>query len=376
MPVVAPGDERLRGSRLGLRLDRARCRAQNLIFDPLAFAVALLDLVGKRLRLTPIRREDQLQRELGMAEPAGGVDARRQAKAEIGRADARRIDAGRDHQRAQARAIAASEAAHASSHERAVLIDQRHDIGDRRQRDEIEQLLELERHVGRVAAMAARPERLRQLERDARAAQLGERIALGVRPAGSDDRRGGKLIGSPVVVGDHDRDAPLSCAIDGIDGRDAAVDRDDQPEALIREAFDGLGCEPVALDEAARQKRLDLGPEQAKREQRERGRADPIDVVVTVHDDAGAARDRALDQLACLGHRAEQEGVVERRLAVEVGERLRGIIEAATHERLGRDVLHVERADQPLDGVERARRDGDRGESHPSSLEGEPDVRE
>ena len=69
--------------------------------------------------------------------------------------------------------------------ERAVLVGERHDVGDRRQRDEVGELVERRRQGRRIAAVAARPQRLRELEDDARAAQVRERIAP--RRAGARD---------------------------------------------------------------------------------------------------------------------------------------------------------------------------------------------
>ena len=57
----------------------------------------------------------------------------------------------------------------------------------------------------------------------------------------------------------------------GGDGRDAAVDRHQQPAALGREPLDGLDREPVALVEPARQERLD-----GAAERRDDGRRDAV----------------------------------------------------------------------------------------------------
>ena len=126
-------------------------------------------------------REQEVEREPRIAEPARRVDARRQPEAEIGCAHARRVDAGARHERAQARAVGLGEAPQAAPHERAVLVGQRHDVGDRGQRDEVGELVEGRRQACRIAAVPARPERLGELEHDARAAQVGERIG---RPGG------------------------------------------------------------------------------------------------------------------------------------------------------------------------------------------------
>ena len=82
------------------------------------------------------------------------------------RVDGRRIDAGSAHERLQPRLLRARERAQAGDRERAVLVDERHDVGDRRERDEVEVPL---RDL-RVDA----EERLAELVDDAGAAELRE----------------------------------------------------------------------------------------------------------------------------------------------------------------------------------------------------------
>ena len=73
-----------------------------------------------------------------MAEPAGGVDPRREPEADRAGVDRRRVDARDAHQRPQPRLLRARERAQAGDRERAVLVDERDDVGDRRERDEVE----------------------------------------------------------------------------------------------------------------------------------------------------------------------------------------------------------------------------------------------
>ena len=96
--------------------------------------------------------------------------------------DGRRIDAGGAHERLQARLLRARERAQAGDRERAVLVDERHDVGDRRERDEVEVPL---RDLGVDAE-----ERLAELVDDAGAAELRERVVG--RPR-RDDRAVGQL---------------------------------------------------------------------------------------------------------------------------------------------------------------------------------------
>ena len=144
-------------------------------------------------------REDQVERDVGSPEPSGGVDARREPEA---RPRSRRRPPGRRardaHQRAQSGLRACARAPRRPGRgERAVLVDERHDVGDRGERDEVER-------GGRAAGWSGAEQRLGELVHDARAAELGERV---VRRARRDDRAVGQRLARPVVVGDDHVDA-------------------------------------------------------------------------------------------------------------------------------------------------------------------------
>ena len=159
---------RRRALLLGPLLDLRRRLAEDPRLDRLPLAVQLLELVREPPRLVGVVGQQQLERGARMAEPSGGVDARPEPEAARAGVDRRRIDAGRAHQRLQPRLLRARERAQARDRERAVLVDERHDVGDRRERDEVEVPL---RDL-RVDA----EERLAELVDDAGAAELRERI--------------------------------------------------------------------------------------------------------------------------------------------------------------------------------------------------------
>ncbi len=106
---------------------------------------------------------------------------------------------------------------------------------------------------------------------------------------------------------------------DLLDGGDPAVDGEHEPAAVFGEPRDRGAGDAVALLEPARQVPLDLRAELPERQDGERGRADAVDVVVAVHADTRAGRDRGADALDRLGHVAQQERVVRLALAVEEG---------------------------------------------------------
>ncbi len=312
MPVLVGEDVAAAPAlRLGPLLHLGDGRAENSVLDLLPLAVQLLELVGEPAGDVGVFGEQQLERRLGAAEAARGVDPRGQPEADGALVDARGIDAGGLHQGSQAGLLRSRQGAQAGLGQRAVLVDQRHDVGDRRQRDEVEMACQ---HV------AVRPEqRLAQLVDDSGAAELRERVVRGTR---GDDRAVGQLLARPVVVGDHDVDSERLRVSDLFDGGDPAVDGEHEPAPVLGELRQRLPAEAVALLEAARQVPRDVCAQLAQDEDGQRGRADAVGVVVAVHADALAVGDGLPDRLAGLAHAPEQERVVTGQGAFEEGSRL------------------------------------------------------
>ena len=159
------------------RLDLGHGLAEDAALDGLALAVQLLERVGEPARLGLVLGEQQLERLARVPETAGRVQARREAEADGPGVDRGRIDAGALHERAQTGLRRARERAQPGDGERAVLVDERDDVGDRRERDEVE----VPPRNLRVDA----EEGLSELVDDSGAAELGKRV-LG--RASGDDR--------------------------------------------------------------------------------------------------------------------------------------------------------------------------------------------
>ena len=163
-----------------------------------------------------------------MTEPPGGVDARAEPEADGARVDRGGIDARDAHQRLQADLLRARERAQAGDHHAAVLVEQRDDVGDRRQRDEVEVPL---RDLGVDAE-----ERLAELVDDAGAAELRERIVG--RPRRDDRAVGQRASSGPVMVGDDHLEAARLRLGHLLHRRDAAVDREHEAAALVGEPLE------------------------------------------------------------------------------------------------------------------------------------------
>ena len=135
------------------------------------------------------------------------------------------------HQRAQPGLGGAGQRAQAAAHERAVLAEQRHHVGDRRQRHQVE--------IAARARRSSRPARSRQrlgeLVGDGRRAQIGARVAAQRRM--HDRRVGQHAVGARAWWSVTTTSIPsASRARDLLDGRDRAVDGDQQPRAALRRA--------------------------------------------------------------------------------------------------------------------------------------------
>ena len=144
------------------------------------------------------------------------------------------------------------EAAQPGERERAVLVDERDDVGDRRERDQVEVPRE---------ARGGPEQRLRELVDDTGAAELRERV---VGRAGRDDGTVGQLVAGAVVVGDDHLEPGGLRLCDLVDCGDPAVDRQDEAAPFRGQARERLACDAVALLEAARQVPVDLGAELAQ----------------------------------------------------------------------------------------------------------------
>ena len=151
-----------------------------------------------------------------------------------------------------------------------------------------------------------------------------------------------------MVVGDDDLEPERARVLDLRDRGDAAVDGDDEVEAFLGEPRERVGVQAVALLEARRQVPRDVGVQLAQQQDGERGRADPVGVVVAVHADSLAGVDRRGDRRDRLAHVAERERVVSGQGAVEEAARLGGLVVAAADEHRRRHLVERERVGERL----------------------------
>ncbi len=170
MPALAPlDDDRRQLAALDHAASRLLDHGQLL---GLSLAVALVELGGERRRALRVAREQQLERLVGAAQPARGVESRPEPVADVGGAE-RRHHAGDADQRAQPLGPGLSQRLEAERGDGAVLADQGRHVGDGAEAGDAQQSIE------RGGTIAADGDRLRQLERESGAGEIAERIRAG-----------------------------------------------------------------------------------------------------------------------------------------------------------------------------------------------------
>ena len=293
--------------------------APDLRFERLPLTVFGAQFCGQHTRAAQIGLFQQTHREARLAEPAGGVDARREREAH-GRSGERLIAHARllrQREKAGA-AVARGDLLQTAARDEAVFAEQRHHVRHRADRDEIAVARE---HFIRVAVHGAH-----ELERHADARER-RADAAAVRLLGINDRlRLRERFAAFVMVG-HDH---VHAALRGVGRffqiRNAAVHRHDERDALFRQRIDGGGVEAVPIADAVGD--VELAGETAKAQvigEQARG-GDAVHVVIAVYGNVLARRHGAGETLHGIHHTGQLKRVRERfRAAAEKRARRGGI---------------------------------------------------
>ena len=330
VPALAREDVRVALPRLG---DHALGLEEDALLDVAALGVRTVELLGDHASALGLPGEQELDAGVRAIEAARRVEPRREPEADRAGVDARGVRLRHLHEGPKALAARGAHRTQAGADEPPVLPAERHAVGDRGEGDELEVL-------GALGVVVA--QRAREHVRDARAAELGARVA---RDRRVDERRvGQQAVGArAVVVGDDDVHPRRARRGDLVDRGDPAVHGDEQPRAAGGEALDRRGGQAVAVLRAAREEPADVGAQLPQRAHEDRGRRHPVDVVVAVDRDPPAVRDVAPDERRRLREARERREVVAI-LRRQPGARGAGIGEAAADEHLREDAGHAELA--------------------------------
>ena len=210
---------------------------------------------GKLRRADEIVSQQAFDAEPHVVEAAGRVDARGECERKIGCDQPRHVAAGHAAKRGDACARAAgADAAQASGDEHAIVRIERHEIGDRAERDEIEQRRKIGLGRSRVtpARAQARAQREQQAEHHANAGDglARKRIAGKIRI--HDRVRVGQRHARKVMIGDDDLHSARARSRDAGMASHAVVDGDDQVRRFCGEIIDEAGRQTIAVREAIR----------------------------------------------------------------------------------------------------------------------------
>jgi len=270
------------------------CGGRDLLLDALPLLVAVLELGGQPRGGGRVGRQQEVEGQLGLAEAAGGVEARRQPEADVvgrRRPAVRAAHLGLGGQGRDPGAAQARQRAQARRHQDAVLVGERDQVGDRPQRHEIEQVARVE---GRRDRAQARAQRGRQVEGHPARSQPLEREGV-VGPVRVDERVGGRVALRHLVVIDDDAvDAQRAPDLERLDVARAAVAGHDHAATVGGEPAHVVGAEAVA-GLAARHARHHPPAERAQGGGQHRRARDAVDVVVAEDADGLARAQGALD---------------------------------------------------------------------------------
>ena len=296
VPLLTKDDNREIRSEIHLRRNRRNRLFDNLLFHRLTLLIQAVQVGGNGSRFGFVLRRQEFDALFGGFKPPARVQSRRKAEAQMpcidGLADLRQL-----HELFQPRTRACPHAHHAFADDDAVFLHQRHNIRDGREGGEVNPLFD---------AVHAQ-QRLRDFERDPRAAQPLERIRLNQRIQHCIGF--GQLFRQLVMVGDDDGHATLFRQRDFIEIGDAAV-HGQQQSAFLREQLNRVGVQPIALFVARGDIRADvLCAEVAQGFEHDARRADAVDIVVAVDGDAPLLPDGLADDGYRLLHAGHGGGV-------------------------------------------------------------------
>ena len=332
VPALAPQDDR--GAGLALRLElseEAVCVGQDLALGLAPVVVCAVELDCDLARPLGIVAQEKLHCGVRAVEATGSVDPRREAEADVRLVNALGRDVRDLHERAQAEPRRAAHLIEPTAHERAVLAEERHHVGDGGQRDQVEIALgPLDAQKGARRPCGRRP------PRRGRGTGIRETTGWTIGQSGSSAPGWWWSVTTTSMPSDvayatsSTEVIPQSAVIRRPVPRSASRSIVVAAEAVA--VLDAPGDEPVAL-------RADL----AQGADEDRGRGGAVDVVVAVDRDRLLRGDRTPDRR----DRSVHPGELGRVVALVGGEELASALDravTAAHQCDGDGLRNLERA--------------------------------
>ena len=283
------GDDR--DPRVGMLLRAIPRACDDLPGQLLPFGVALLQALGEGLRLVGVLGQEETEGILRVVDPTGGVEPRTEHEADLARTDVPQLETGALDESTHADDGRSVQRLETEPRQHAIPAAKRDDVGDRRERAELQELI-LPQAEPEIAEEA-----LGEDEGDAGPGKLLVERRIAGTPRVDERVRVRKLGRRVMVVCDDEIDTELAREPRLGHRGDAAVDRDDDLGAILGEVTERPGVQAVALLVAIRDVRANHHPELTERPHEDGRSGDPVDVVVPVDDDALASRERTTESL-------------------------------------------------------------------------------
>ena len=268
------------------------------------------------IRLDDMLGFQQLQRDIGIADPSGGVDPGCHAEGDVGRSEFR-TDFRTFDQCAYSGAKLFAQCLDAELHHNPIFSEQRHDIRNGAESHVIKHLLEPGLKSAEIVFASVLDEGVREFERSARAGEhlqiLEFRIDLGI-----DDRQSlRQFCAGLMVVGDDDIDSPGNCVIDGIAAGNAAIDRDEDSAVAvgIECLLKGFGGKAVSIVKSVGDERMHDCAVLTENQRQQCACGDPVSIVISVNEDRFATCNGVPQTLRSLPDARETVGIAQLREA-------------------------------------------------------------
>ena len=339
MPPVSGHDEDRARADIGIGrhdLLRGGERRRFLFLPPQVLAVELHrqrpGFVAQRF----VGRQQQPGGDVGRAHAPRGVHSRREQERDVIAVDRLSAQARDVEQRPQADLVrAAGQQVQSQLGDDAVLADQRHDVGERADRRDLDE-------AGQPVVVARRvTQRLHELQRDADAGEVFVGIPA-IAALGIDDGEGGRQLRVRLVmIGDDQIHPQLTRAPRRLGAANAAVHRHDQRDPVGMEPLDRGRLQTVAVAQPLRDEVHDVGAEQFQRTPEDDGGRHAVHVVIAVDGNPFAPRDGGEEAIDRDAHVREPHRIVE---MLE-----HGIQEAARELRVAQPALAEETSDGRFD---------------------------
>ena len=283
---------------------------QNGAFDLAALRVQFVQLDREAPCFRRVFRRQQMKGQCGIVRASRRVEPRPKAKADQFGRGGLLLVARNLQQRAQSRPARVQDRIKAVAHEDAVLARERHHVGHRAQRHQV-QLCEQKLLRLILAEGAFLQQRVCELEGHANAAQ-SRRFVDTIDAVGIHQRhRRRQFTRRQMMIRHDDVDVQFVRAADFRDGTDARINGDDQVAAFCGDLFHPRQVHAIAVIDAMGNDDLRIAAQQPQHANHQRRRRHAIHVVIAIHANALSVQKRLVGAIHRRIHVAQFKGTAQ-----------------------------------------------------------------